>query len=339
MNRSERFYRIDVLIKRSGGVSFEGLLSDLEVSPATLKRDLQYLRDRMDAPIVYHRHDNLYRLSTGGLAPARELPGVWFSEPEIHALLSMHRLIEGLDAGGVLSRHLQPLLDKLHHMLNTGEADSRDLMRRVRIAHPARRLVPERWFEAVVSALLSRKRLELRYFSRARQTESQREVSPQRLVHHRNTWYLDAWCHQTSALRRFALDAVRSAKPLEQAADDLPLSEVEQALDGGYGIFSGQALSWATLHFSAQAAQWVGQEEWHPRQETRALAGGGLEMRLPYADPTELVMDILRHGAQVKVLAPEPLVAMVAARLREAATQYESPQTPGSLEGAGSARP
>jgi predicted DNA-binding transcriptional regulator YafY len=117
---------------------------------------------------------------------------------------------------------------------------------------------------------------------------------------------------------------VRSARSLEQPADDLPLGDVEQALDGGYGIFSGDALSWATLRFSAQAAQWVAQEEWHPRQETLALEGGGLEMRLPYADPTELVMDILRHGAQVKVLAPESLAAMVRARLREAAAQYES---------------
>jgi predicted DNA-binding transcriptional regulator YafY len=342
MNRAERFYRIEVLIRSRGGASFEALRDELDVSPATLKRDLQYLRDRMDAPIVYHRLDNLYRFSEGGASPARELPGLWFSESEIHALLSMHRLIEGLDAGGVLSRHLQPMLDKLHHMLNAGSpsaapgaapgpaaGDSRELMRRVRIAHPARRRVPERWFEAVGSALLGRKRLELRYFSRARQSESVREVSPQRLVHHRNTWYLDAWCHRSEALRRFALDAVRAAKVLDTLAIEIALTEVESALDGGYGIFSGEALEWATLVFTAEAAQWVAQEEWHPRQQTLARADGRLEVRLPYADPTELVMDILRHGAQVKVEAPESLVALVAQRLREAAAQYASPSDAG----------
>jgi predicted DNA-binding transcriptional regulator YafY len=46
-------------------------------------------------------------------------------------------------------------------------------------------------------------------------------------------------------------------------------------------------------------------------------------MRLPYADSTELSMDILRHGDQVQVLAPHELAEQVAARLRRAAALYE----------------
>ena len=65
LDRTERFYRIELLIKSRGGVSFEALLEDLEVSPATLKRDLQYLRERMDAPIVYDRFENCYRFEIG----------------------------------------------------------------------------------------------------------------------------------------------------------------------------------------------------------------------------------------------------------------------------------
>ena len=83
MDRTERFYRIELLIKSRQGVSFDELLTELEVSPATLKRDLQYLRDRMDAPIVYARDENVYRFADGGApglprpgARAHELPGV-----------------------------------------------------------------------------------------------------------------------------------------------------------------------------------------------------------------------------------------------------------------------
>src|SRR3954470_11513426 len=116
MDRTERFYRIELLIKRQAGVSFEQLLSELEVSPATLKRDLQYLRDRMSAPIVYDSAANGYRFSSAAagdrsLEPRHELPGLWFSEAEIHALLTMHQLLAGLDDDGVLARHLQPLLE------------------------------------------------------------------------------------------------------------------------------------------------------------------------------------------------------------------------------------
>ena len=278
MDRTERFYRIELLIKRQSGVSFEQLLAELEVSPATLKRDLQYLRDRMDAPIVYARDENVYRfadgagLSTGaaertGTARRHELPGVWFSEKELHALLTMHQLIAGLDDGGVLGRHLQPLLDKLHGMLGATGTEAQALMRRVRTVNPARRPVPSRFFEEAVSAVLGRRRLAVSYYTRSKRSESERVLSPQRLLHYRNTWYLDAWCHASEGLRRFALDAVRAAKVLDEPARELPLEQVEGELDQGYGIFGGARQRWATLQFSPEAAQWVAQEEWHPQQQ------------------------------------------------------------------------
>ena len=336
MDRTERFYRIELLIKRQAGVTFDQLLDELEVSPATLKRDLQYLRDRMDAPIVYDRADNVYRFEAGAAEAANggplarerggkthELPGVWFSEKELHALLTMHQLIAGLDDGGVLGRHLQPLLDKLHGMLGASGEEAQALMRRVRIVNPAKRAVASRWFEDAVSAVLSRRRLVISYYTRSKRSESERVLSPQRLLHYRNTWYLDAWCHASEGLRRFALDAVRSAKVLDEPARDLPLPEVEQALDQGYGIFGGAArLRWATLEFNADAAQWVGQEEWHPQQRLSPQADGSLRMRLPYTEPTELVMDVMRHGPHVRVVAPAELADLVRRQLERTLTVY-----------------
>ncbi len=339
MDRTERFYRIELMIRSRGCVSFEALRDELEVSPATLKRDLQYLRDRMDAPIVYDRDDNGYRFApgtagagtstsagggagAGARATAHELPGVWFSEKELHALLTMHQLIVGLDDGGVLHRHLQPLLDKVHGMLGASASEAQSLMRRVRIASPARRPVPSKYFEEVGSALLSRRRLQLSYYTRSKRSTSDRVVSPQRLMHYRNTWYLDAWCHGSDGLRRFALDAVRGARVLDDKARDVPLKTVEAELDKGYGIFGGARVRWARLQFTPEAAQWVAQEEWHPQQQLTPLPDGGLRMRLPYTEPTELVMDILRHGPNVRVLAPADLAQRVQRQLTDALAAY-----------------
>jgi predicted DNA-binding transcriptional regulator YafY len=139
MDRTERFYRIELLIRNRGCVSFDALQAELEVSRPTLHRDLAYLRDRMDAPIVFDRERGGYRLQAApgdGAQASHQLPGLWFSEPEIHALLTMHQLIQGLDEGGVLARHLQPLLDKLGGMLGASEAEARTLGERVRIAGP-----------------------------------------------------------------------------------------------------------------------------------------------------------------------------------------------------------
>jgi len=327
MDRTERFYKIELLLRGRGCVSFDTLLTELDVSRATLKRDLQYLRDRLAAPIVYDRFDNGYRFEAAApdaKGARRELPGLWFSEKEIHALLTMHQLMAGLDDDGVLSRHLQPMMDKLQGMLGADESEARELMRRVKVISTARRRVPSRHFELLGSALVQRKRVWLRYFKRSDRSISEREVSPQRLVNYRNTWYLDAWCHASEGLRRFALDAIQEAKPLESKARHVAVKELEAQLDAGYGIYGGAGakLKWATLLFQADAAQWVAHEEWHPQQKARWRDDGRYELQVPYSDPTELTMDILRHGDSVEVQGDKALVAAIAARLKKAARLY-----------------
>jgi predicted DNA-binding transcriptional regulator YafY len=334
MDRTERFYKIELLLRDRGCVSFAALREALEVSPATLKRDLQYLRDRLGAPIAYDAADNGYRLGTpsagtarAGAASRQELPGLWFSENEVHALLTMHQLLAGLDESGVLARHLQPMLDRLQGMLGPDARQAGELTRRVKVIGTARRRVPSRWFEMLGSAVVRRQRVFLRYFKRGDRSISEREVSPQRLVNYRNTWYLDAWCHASDGLRRFSLDAVREARVLEAKAKQMPLRELEAALDAGYGIYggSGARVRWASLVFDADAAQWVANEEWHPLQKSRWRADGRYELQVPYGEPTEIVMDILRHGDSVVVEGDAALAAAVVARLDAARSRYACP--------------
>lgn len=333
MDRTERFYKIELLIRNRGHVSFADLRETLGVSPATLKRDLAYLRDRLDAPIDYDRDVNGYRFGHGqnqGLANGRgatrhELPGVWFSEAELHALLSMHQLLAGLDEGGVLARHLQPMADKLVGMLGSDSAQSRELMQRIKLVGTARRRVPSRWFELVGSALVKRQRLRMRYHKRSDRSVSDREVSPQRLVHYRNTWYLDGWCHRSDALRRFALDAIESVEPAAGAAKRVAVRQLEAELDQGYGIFTaGDRVQRARLRFEPEAAQWVSNEEWHPDQQGRWLDDGRYELTVPYRDATELLMDLGRHADGVEVLGPAALRTAHRKRMAAAAARHDA---------------
>ncbi|MCU0968665.1 MAG: WYL domain-containing protein [Rubrivivax sp.] len=327
MANTERLYKIESMIRHRGCVSFQALLDALEVSRATLKRDLEYLRSRLGAPIVYDRDRNGYAFAAETRGARHELPGLWFDERELYALLMARQLLSGLDADGMLARHLQPLVDRIHELLGRSGGDDAGaaadaLMERVRIMTALRRPVPGRCFERVLESLLQRRRLHLRYLTRGRGEVGERDVSPQRLVHYRNTWYLDAWCHRVDALRRFALDAIEQADVLEAPAREVSARRVRAAMDAGYGVYAGGTRRWARLRFAAQAAPWISREEWHPEQEGRWLDDGGYELRLPYVEETELVMDLLRQGEQVEVLEPPELRAAVARRLAAAAARY-----------------
>ncbi len=335
MRQTERYYRIDQLIRARGSISFKDLQQELEVSRATLTRDLAALRDRFNAPIVFERERGGYVLADAGFGPQYELPGLWFNDREILALLTMHRMLEDLGSGGLLGDQVGPLVDRLEGLLGRGAGGARVIRERVRIIAAQNRPVAPRFFERVGSALVGRRRLELAYHSRGRDERGRREVSPQRLVHWRNAWYLDAFCHRVEALRVFALDAIEDARLLDRKALDVSPAEVDRALGSGYGIFRGRPRRWAVLRFAPEAARWVRAEVWHPQQQHEDLPDGRYELRLPYAASDELEMDVLRHGEQVEVVGPPELRERIAQRLGKAARRYRAVRRPARAAGAG----
>ena len=323
MDRTERFYRIDQLLNDRKVVPFSTLVEKLEVSRATIKRDLEYMRNRLNAPIVWDRDEGGYRFAgREGGAAQYELPGLWFSAQEVHALLTMQHLLMGLDSGGLLGPHIAPLLARLRALLGTTDDTTEEIHKRIRILGMASRRMALDHFAVVGSALLRRKRLLISHYVRARDETIEREVSPQRLVHYRDNWYLDAWCHLRNDLRSFAVDAIRRAEIIEQAARNIPEKTLDSVLGAGYGIFSGRKITWARLRFTPERARWVSLEQWHPRQKARFDKDGTYLLEVPFSDSRELVMDILKQGAGVEVLAPAALRKDVATQLQKALDQY-----------------
>ena len=320
MSQTERLYRLKDLLSRPRGASKAQLLQALGVSPATLKRDLAHLRDRMNAPVVFDLALRTYRYDAAQALPGTqyELPGLWFSAEEVHALLTMQHLLANLDTGGLLGPHIAPLAERLSKLLGDGAPKGAEIARRIHVQTVGARKVHLPHFQAVGTALLRRQRLHISYHGRGRDERRARDVSPQRLIHYRDNWYLDAWCHLRRGLRSFAVDAIESAQVLDRTAIDVAELELDEVLGAGYGIFAGREVQWAQLRFSAQRARWVAAENWHPKQRGGFDADGSYVLELPYADPRELVMDILRHVPDVAVLAPQSLRDEVAEKLRSA---------------------
>lgn len=321
MPQTERLYRLKSLLDAGRTLRREDLLSSLEVSAATLKRDIEFLRDRLGVPIVYDRSAGGWRLDDAATQGRRlrELPGLWMTEEEIRALMAMHRLISDLDSGNLLAPHLHSLLTRLEQLLDAGSEAPAELHRRIRLIPMASRRVAPACFHAIASALLRRRRVALAYHSRTRDETTNREVSPQRLVHYRDNWYLDAWCHLREALRTFSLDAMMSVEPGRREAIDIADEELDRVLGAGYGIFGGGPVEWAVLQFSRDRARWVASERWHPAQEGHYEPDGRWTLRVPFSDPRELAMDVLRHIPEVEVLAPASLARAVEARILAAA--------------------
>ena len=95
MNRAERIYRLHQLLSGRCPVSLERLRDQLgEASRATVNREIAYLRNFFGAPVVYDREHNGYQYDPD--APAFELPGLFFNESELFALLASERILESV---------------------------------------------------------------------------------------------------------------------------------------------------------------------------------------------------------------------------------------------------
>jgi proteasome accessory factor C len=323
MDLFHRIYRThQILSSRRLPVSRATLEHELGCGRSTVRRIINTLRD-YGAVIDYDQEHGGYWYNR---KVAFELPGIWFTHDELFGLITAHDLLTSAEPS-LLSETLQPLRAKLDKLLLTEKLGRGELPKRVRILRLAGR-GPGKYFADVARALVERKQLQFDYTARTTGDDASRKVSPQRLTHYRDNWYLDAWCHDRKALRSFALERIRNARVSRLAARNIDEAKLHEHFASAYGIFAGAPKATARLIFSAHRAQWVSGEAWHPKQVGVFLADGRYQLDIPYSDTRELMMDILKNGPDVEVVSPAALRIEVQQRLAAALQKYANAPPP-----------
>jgi proteasome accessory factor C len=309
--------------KHQPPMSLARIAGELQCAERSVKRYIRDLRDTFGYPIEFDREAEGYRFVPGKDGePGLELPGLFFSESELSALLTMRELLATVRPG-LFDKDLAPLGRRVEKLIAETGVEASEVAKRIRIVSIGTRVATDIVFRSCADAALSRRRLRLSYKARGREGDwEEREISPQRLVRYRDNWYLDAWCHTRKALRVMALDQMRDTRILDTPAKDVPDAELDQVLKSSYGIFSGEPTGTAVLRFTPHRAQWVAKEDWHPEQKSRWLEDGSYELTIPYGRPEELLMDVLRHGAEVEVIEPPELRDRLAGIVREMGARY-----------------
>jgi predicted DNA-binding transcriptional regulator YafY len=251
-----------------------------------------------------------------------ELPGLWLSSEELHALLAAQQLL-ARSSGGMLSSALAPLQQRIDKLLDEHSSGKHWPVERVRVIPHRGRRMDEAAFRCVCSAVLERKQLSFEYRARSTGEKTRRTVSPQRITHYRDNWYLDAWDQEREALRSFSVDRISNARMLDADARDIEEATLDEHLSGSYGIFSGAPKGWATIVFNERAARWVADEHWHSQQQGRWLPDGRYELKVPYSSSRELLMDVLHYGADAELVEPASLREQVRSLLALALASYD----------------
>jgi len=324
----DRLHRITQLKRiftaRRTPITLRQLMERMECSESTARRALHSYRDDFGAPLAFDRSRGGWYLSGPAPDPADEVPGLWLTTTELHALLAARELLRQLQPG-LLAAQTAPIAARIEALLAQRGITPADIARRISLQAPGTRPCPGETFAILAQALFERRRLRIRYDPRSRTAEPNepaRVISPHRLTWQRSNWYLDAWCHRAGDLRRFAIERIQRAAVLTEPALELNAQHTGARLDGAYGSFTGAPTQTAVLRFSPHRARWVAEEQWHPDQRGSWLPDGRWQLTLPYANPEELLMEILKYGADCEVAAPAALREAVVGRLRGALGAY-----------------
>ncbi len=305
MDKRDKVYQLDRIFKqaRNRRISKTELLERLEYSASTLKRQLNVLRYEYGAPLDYDKERHGWHYREG---ESFELPGLWFNEQELYSLLVLEQLLENIDTG-LVSKQLSTAKDRIKALLSTKIDLDKNIGDKLQLVSAFQREFNKTHFKEIAKATFAERQLEIDFVNRQTQRHTTRVISPQRLVHYKDNWYLDCYCHLRESLRTFAIDSIIQIKQCHKSAIIIEPDIIDKTTKVSYGIFSGQAHQTAVLHFQPPVSFWIAKETWHPNQQSKWLSHDILELKIPYRKQEELIADIMRYSDKVIVKAPKSL--------------------------------
>ncbi len=300
-----RIVFIHGLIKSKRYPNVPRMAKRLEVSPRTVQRDLEYLRDYLEAPLNFSRFKNGFYYEK-----EFDLPPVKLTEGEaVAVMLSQHLL--SLYKGAPFGETMQSALEKITAMLpETVTLDPSDFLQQVSFDVPAPRGEEQHLcavYHFLSEAISAQNCVEITYFTATRNVTSTRCIDPYHLRYHQGVWYLIAFCHFRNEVRVFALDRIRSYKETGAAFEIPEGFSLEDFLKHSMGIEIGTVPIEVAVRFDAYQARFIRDQIWHSSQEIEDLSDGSIILKLTVSGLGELKRWIMFYGQHAEVLHPESL--------------------------------
>jgi predicted DNA-binding transcriptional regulator YafY len=316
-NIYERFVWFDNQVRAKKYPNTTILAEQFEISTKTAQRDIDFMRDRLNCPLQYDPGRKGYYYEDDTLS----LPMVYLSPKELSALLIARKTLKDI-SGGTLGKEISSILNKITNILtkhNMKEDAIDDTFSFQMVEYSP---TVENTFQTVLEGCLKNRRLSFTYFSPAKEEMRERTVDPYHLFNYMGTWHLLGKCHLRKEIRDFALNRISGAKVLNEAYKVPVDFDFKKYFLSTFGLYKGKSIQDVTLRFSPLKAKWIKDQVWHKDQKVKYLADGSLELRFPVSDFSEIKMEILKHGDQVKVIKPKTLRDLIKAEVEKIAKIY-----------------
>jgi proteasome accessory factor B len=295
--------RIHEALKAAKYPNCTRLAKVIEVSTRTIKRDVDFMKFRLDLPIEYDAHRYGYYYSK----PVDQFPSVPVTEAEVFALLVAHKAIAQYH-GTPFEQPLQAAFRKLTGQLNDQHALSLGNLEAALSFHP---FAPDEadleTFQILSRALQEQRAVQFSYKNLGADKAQTRRVHPYHLACVENRWYLVAHDLARNGMRNFAMTRMRRLALLPERFTPAKGFRIEDYLKGSFGIFQAGDDFEVVVDFDKWAGELVRERKWHRSQQLTDLPGGGVRLQLRLNNLAEVERWILSWGTHATVVRPERL--------------------------------
>lgn len=295
----ERYYWFDNQIRVGTFPNASTLAEKYECCDKTAQRAIDYMRDRLHAPLKYDSVQHGYHYTDNSF----ELPSLQVSQEELLAILLAQNILSS-SAGGSISALINRFGKRLFVKMGDLGLDEKWLEEAFSATWNEYAPAEGQVFQRVTKALLESRVLEFSYTSPREKQPTVRSVEPHHLQHYMGSWTMIGFCRLRNGWRRFMLSRMTELVPTNEMFKPRPKSEWADQVGGGFGIFQGSKLIPVTLRFNPFRAAWIKEQVWHPKQTIKVRPDGRLDLTFPVCEFHEVKMKILQFGGDVEVLEP-----------------------------------
>ena len=298
--------RIHQALQAGGFPNATTLARAIEVSPKTIQRDLEFMRDRLNLPVTYDASHKGYAYT----GEVNAFPTMQITEGEIFALVVAEKALQQY-RGTSFEKPLLSAIKKMESALpDTISLNLADIERTISFRTRAEPILNLEIFDTLARAVAQRQQLELHY-RKPGQPAEKRLVDAYHLANINGEWYLFAFDHARKDLRTFVPARIQSVNPTGKTFERTQKFSLEKRLRDSFGVHSGEGEFEVVIHFNPRAADYIREKKWHPSQTLRDLKNGGAELKMKLSSLAEVSRWVLSWGGDAKVLKPKELVESV----------------------------
>ena len=295
-----------------------GLAAHSDISRKQAQREIEFMRERLGAPLLYDAGRRGYEYEDGNY----QLPPIWLKEEELQALSLALRLSAAIPDRNI-KKSLHELIEHFLSLRSGAPLEFEKLEEKVSIKNVAYYRVPEAVFHTVVAALFGEGVLRITYHSPYKDETTERTIRPLHLLCYMGNWHLIAFCSLRGQMRDFAVARILAVQP---CSDPLPLPPalppIKEYIRRNFGVIAGECSTEVTLRFSLSISPLIAEQEWYEAQEVSVEKDGSLNLRFPVSGFAEVMREILKYGGDVEVVEPVELRDAIKEEIRRMGKLY-----------------